>query len=279
MTDITAGGTPAPQATPTTAVPVTPAPAQAAPTPTPAPAPAGAEGHTEGGTPQPAASQPTPVVIEGQASPLAEGTPADGVIAGGETPTGDDAPKVDAPVVAETKAGEEAPAAEPAQPTPAEPIKYEPWTLPENVSLAEDQTSALNNIFAKGNIPPELGQEIVTYGAGLIQKAQEALAQQQHDVFAASRASQRKEFEKQAGNRRETILNDAKSGLAVAVPNAKARAALLEVLGATGAGDNTHVIHAFATIGKQARERSAPGPTLSTPKPKSAAERRYGPSK
>lgn len=287
MTDVV-GGAPA-QTTPITAVPVTPAaPAQATPTPTPAVAtpsaegaplgstPSGAEGHMAGGDPQPASAQPAAspdAVIGGQADPTPPAVEAAPVIAGDEAP----APAEGEVVTPEVKAGEEAPAS--LQTTPTEPLKYEPWTLPENVSLAEDQTSALNNIFTKGNISPELGQEIVTYGAGLIQKAQEALVQQQHDVFAKSRAAQRQEFEKQAGNKRETIVNDAKAGLAAAVPNAKARAALLDVLGATGAGDNTHIIHAFANIGRQARERSAPGPSLSTPKPKSAAERRYGPSK
>ncbi len=268
MTDVSAAGVPAQPTAP--AVPITPVPA--------APVIAGSTPSAEGasvvvGTPSEGAAP----ALEGQAAPAEPAViagdvqpPADGVIAG-------DAP-VEEPKPAEAEPPAE-PAVEAAPTTPPEPIKYEPWALPEGVSLAEEQTGALNNILGKYNLSQDAGQEIVAYGAGLIKQAQEAMSQAQHDVFAESRAAQRKEFEKQAGNRRETVLADAKAGLALAMPNAKARAALLDVLTATGAGDNTHLIHAFATIGKQSRERSAPGPTLSTPKPSTAPERRYGKGK
>jgi hypothetical protein len=101
----------------------------------------------------------------------------------------------------------------------------------------------------------------------------------QVDAFAETRAGWVKDFETSAGNRRNTILADAKAAVLHAVPDDKTRAELWNVLALTGAGDHPAVIRAFAAIGKGLRERAAPSPGTPAKTTLSPAERRYGPSR
>ncbi len=161
-------------------------------------------------------------------------------------------------------------AAQPAFPT------YEPFKLPEGVTLTDERGTALNNMLGKMGLSQEHGQEIVNFGAGLLQEHAKALEQHQHDVFAETRRNWRNDFEKTAGNRRNTLLGDANHALVEAFPNAKDREALQSVLAFTGVGDHPLMIRAFAALGKKLREPSAPLPGIPARQPQSAADRRYG---
>lgn len=161
------------------------------------------------------------------------------------------------------------------------PGVYADWVLPESLTLEAPQTAALNNILGKYGLTQEAGQEIIDFGANVLKDAQEkmgkALVEAQADAFAETRRGFVNDFEKSAGNRRNTILNDAKSGLASLVPNEAARAELLDILGITGAGDHKAVINAFAALGKRMREQGSPAVPLSSPRSnETPADRRYG---
>lgn len=243
--------------------------------------------------------EPTPV-IGGDAAPVAAAP-----VAAVETPVAVAevvAPEAVAAVETPAEAGL-AEAAEPAE-TPAEPAAeaapegekpegeadpapegdkasqfptYEPFKLVEGLELAPEQSAALNNLLGKHNLSQEAAQEIVDFGSAILKGAQDRLTQQQNDVFAETRRGWVKDFEKQAGNRRNTMLNDAKQAIADAVPDAKQRQELWNVLALTGAGDHPAVIRAFANIGKRARERGAPLPTApAKTTPNTPWEGRYG---
>lgn len=159
---------------------------------------------------------------------------------------------------------------------------YEDWTIPEGLEMQPEQTTAFNEVIGKYNLSQEAGQELIEFGSGLIKQSMDQyaaqLAQQQQDQFAETRRGWVKEFETAAGNRRNTILDDAKSAIRDAVPDEKARAELWDVLAFTGAGDHPAVINTFAAIGRKSRERGAPSKPIATNVPQNPAERRYGKS-
>ena len=106
------------------------------------------------------------------------------------------------------------------------------------------------------------------------------MAQRQQDVFVETRRGWVQQFDKGAGNRRDTILNDAKFAITSTITDAKERAALWQVLGdVTGAGDHPAVVNLLGKIGARLRERNAPPSPIPNNAAKSAnpADRRYGP--
>lgn len=211
-----------------------------------------------------------PVTEEAPVEPVTEEIPAEPVV--------EDVP---AAAVEEVPAEpaiepEAAPAAEAA---PAELPTYEAFDLPEGISLADEDLSELTTVFGKYGLTQEAAQDLATFGAERIKRgveqAQEAMAQSQQDVFNQTRQGWVKEFERQAGNQRNTILNDAKAAIKDAVPDEKQRAALWDVLAYTGAGDHPAVINLLSAIGKRNREGKAPGPSIATTISGNPADRRY----
>ncbi len=190
-----------------------------------------------------------------------------------------------APAAEETPAtAAEAPAeeAEPAAEAPVVELPtYEPFELPEGISLVDEDLGELTAVFGKYGLSQEAAQELATFGAERIKRGveqvQEQMAQHQQDVFNQTRQGWVKEFERQSGNQRNTILNDAKSAIKDAIPDDKQRAELWDVLAYTGAGDHPAVINLMAAIGKRNREGKAPGPSLASSNSGNPADRRYTP--
>ena len=175
------------------------------------------------------------------------------------------------------EAGKEGEGAKPDASVEAKVPTYAEFKLPEGMTMEAAQTSAFGNILGKYGLSQEAGQEIMDFGAGVLKQAQERMAEAQVDAFAETRRGWVKDFESMAGNRRNTMLNDAKAAIKDAVPDDKARAELWNVLAFTGAGDHPAVIKAFAAIGKRARERGAPSPAVpAKQQTTSPADRRYG---
>lgn len=197
-------------------------------------------------------AKPEPSAVEGEAAPVAE-------------------PEVKAPDAAEAKPEGEAAPAE------AEPLKYEAFKLPEGFTAQPEQIESFTGLIGKYGVPQEAAQELMDLHAGALQKAADAMAQHQQDVFAETRRGWVQDFEKTAGNRRDTILNDAKFAITDTIKDAKEREALWNVLAFTGAGDNPAVINAMAKMGRRLRERSAPAQGLpARAQPNNPADRRYG---
>lgn len=235
-----------------------------------------------------AAEAPAPAAVD--VAPVAE-TPVVEAPAVVETAPEAAAPAAEAEAASEETAAEpaaEAAAAEDAAPEAAEasaepakpePPKYEDWKVPEGMSLDTERSSALSNIFGKYGLSQEAGQEIVDFGASYLRAQQERMEENQREVFAEMRRGWVQDFEKDSGNRRNTMLNDAKTAIREALPDEKQRAALWEALAITGAGDHPAVIRAWANIGKRLRERAAPSPGLPADPNRNMrpADRRYAP--
>ena len=185
---------------------------------------------------------------------------------------------------AEPVAPASAAAAEPAAPeTAAEPVApvYQDFAFPEGITAQPEQITALTGILGKYNLTQEAGQELVDLHASTFQawtdQATEKMAQAQRDAFEETRAGWRKDVDKRFGNRRDTVLNDAKWALGELMPDAKKRSELHQMLAFTGAGDHPAMIELLSAATKKMRERTAPARGL-PPKnaPASPADRRYG---
>ncbi len=207
----------------------------------------------------PAVVVPAAVVETPAPAPVVEAAPA------AETPPKVEAADTEAKPAVTEPAAVEAPPAEaekkPEAEVKPEALKYE-FKFPETVKADTAQVSAYSNILAKHNISPEAGQELVDFYGSQIKGAHDAMAQEQQDVFAQTRQGWQRDFYKQAGNRRDTILNDAKFAVGEVIKDKKEREAFWGVLNYTGVGDHPANIMAWAKVGKRLRENSAPGPGL-----------------
>jgi hypothetical protein len=230
--------------------------------------------------PEAAAAEPTPSQPDVAAAPA----PEPEARAAAPEPAAEAASEGQEPA-AEEPAAEAAPdgeklaeAAADAEPPKAEPPKYEPFKLPEGFSADEAQLSAYGNIMGKYGLTQDAAQEIMDFGGSVLKQGAEKMRQDQFDAFAEMRREWVKDFDKQAGNRRNTILNDAKTAIRDLVPDEKQRTELWSVLAQTGAGDHPAVIRTFAALGKRMREGKAPGPSVPVNPSNnlSPADRRYG---
>lgn len=168
-------------------------------------------------------------------------------------------------------------AAEAIEVAPLEPITYEAFNLPEGFEAPAERIEAFTGLLNEYSLSQEAGQKLMDLHAETIKQVGDQMAQHQIDAFAETRSGWVKQFDKQAGNRRDTILNDAKWAIGEVVKDDKARQELWNVLAFTGAGDHPAVINAFASAAKRMRERSAPPQGLpAKAQPTNPAERRYG---
>ena len=169
--------------------------------------------------------------------------------------------------------------AEGAEPTPPATPTFEAFTLPEGFQAAPEQLESFHSVLGKYGLTQEAGQELIDLHATEIKRQVEAMAQQQLDTWQKTRAGWREDFFKTAGNRSDTIANDARFAIGELVKDANERKALHEVLAVSGVGDNKHVIKLLAAAGRRLRERSAPPPGLSQNGARSTDKptQRYGP--
>lgn len=224
----------------------------------------------------PIAASPAPVesAIEAAPEPVVEAEVKAEPVA---EPVVEAAPVEPAPVEGEKVAEGtvETPAVEAPAPT------YETFKMPEGVQAAPEQIETFTGILGKYGLTQEAGQELMDLYGNAAKEAADAMVQRQQDVFAETQAQWVKDFDKSAGNKRDTILNDAKWAITNLVPDGNARKEVWQVLAYTGAGNNKHVINLLASAAKKMRERAAPpSPTPTNPgKATNPADRRYGAAK
>ena len=237
----------------------------------PSPSPVAAEPAAPAA--QPIESAPAAPVVE--AVPPAESS----VIAEAPEP----AAEVPAEKPAETPAvvpEGEAPKAEgeDGAPAVAAPIVYEDFKLPEGFQAAPEQITAFTGVLSEFGLNQEQGQKLMDLHAETLKKATAAMAEQQQDAFAKTQRTWREDFYKTAGNRADTMANDARRGIALLVPDAAARKELLYVIGesCSGVGNHKALIGAFASAARKLSERGAgPSPQPTPRVPGDKAERRY----
>lgn len=209
-----------------------------------------------------------------EATPSPETPPADTTVAGAassEIPVTEQSASVDA-----TAKPEEAPL--PVEATPPAPVAYTDFTMPEGVTVEGPQLSAYKNILGKFALPQEAGQELLEFGAQSIKDAIKAEGQRQHDVFAKQQSEWTKQVDKEFGNRRDTVIQDANWVLANFGGTKEQRTKLNHDLAMTGAGNNPNFIRLLANIKKKLSEREAAPAGLPTNGARSvpAYDRRYG---
>ena len=219
--------------------------------------------------PQTAAPTPEPVVTPAPAVEVAPAAP--------ETAAAPEAPKVvahtETPSLME-QAGAKKPeesavpvavAAEPAAPT------YEPFNLPEGISLEADKLGNYTTVLGRHNIPQAAGQELLDmYIAERQRDAVDTLARQ-HQAFA----DMRKEWRDQTTSDPEmggANLNTTMDAVAFVrdryVPKTgPIRDAFDKMLTTTGVGDHPEFFRFIARIGRDLREPAPPRVAQFSPPP------------
>lgn len=234
----------------------------------------------------PAAPEPAAAVVEAPASVEAAAPVESAIEAAAE-------PVVEAPAEPEASAVPEAAVEVAAEAAPAEPAAeaekppvelaapvYEDFTLPDGFQAAPEQIQEFTGLLGEARLDQATGQRFMDLHAKSLQAAVEQMSQRQTDTFEQTRAGWRSDVEKRFGNRRDTVVNDAKFAITQLVPDEKAQKELWNVLAFSGVGDHPAVIAAFAAAAPRLRERASPPAGLPNTGAKSnPAERRYGGAK
>jgi hypothetical protein len=234
---------------------------------------------------EPAAPAPAPVVeapapaVEALA-PVAE-APVEAPIAA-EAP---EAPVSEAPAepaaaepsVVEGEPKPNEPALE-AAPEPEKPV-YGEFKFPEGVAAQPEQIKAFTDLLGNVDVRTQEGaQALLDMHTQAMQDMAKTLQQQGQDAFQNVRRDWREDFYKRAGNRADTMANDAKWAIQELFPKTEDRKPFTDLLAATGAGDNFSMISALARVARRLRERGAPGAAIpAKEQPLRAADRRYAP--
>lgn len=260
---------PAPVIAPAPASVAAPVPAVAAPSQAAQPAvPIAGTGAEAAVAPPPASSPETaPVVVEAPKPAATEGS-----LLG-------DAKVADAPKPAEAAAPAPAPA--PAEPPPAP--TYEPFTLPEGVTLEAEKVSELTKLLGETELATKadhgamqgLGQKLVDMY--IAESKRVADAQQQS--WIRTRDEWRNTFiadEQIGGARREATLRDCAKVIEDFGGNAEQQAQLRQAFGITGMGDHPALIRLLNNVAKVTNEptKTATG-TPAAARPASKSARRY----
>lgn len=152
-----------------------------------------------------------------------------------------------------------------------EPVAYEPFTFPEGFTAPDDKIAEFSALIGGHQVPQETAQKLIDLHVQMARDMQAQMAQNQYDVFAQTRAGWLRDLDKQYGPRRPAVVESAKRAVMAAFADAngrfgeKAQAALKATWAAldyTGAGDNPHVITAFANLHRRLSERQAPTPSV-----------------
>lgn len=221
---------------------------------------------------------PPPVVVEPEAAPapVAEAAPAAEVAPVEPAAAEPEKPAEPAPAEAAKPAE-----GEPKPEVPAEPVApvYTDFKLPEGLKAAPEQIEAFTKVLAEHGLSQEAGQQLMDMHGATLKQIYEQKAQADNDAFQETRKGWRDDFYKAAGNRADTIANDAKWLINDVVKDKKQLADLKGVLNFTGAGDHPAVLNFLGSVAKRLRERAAPPPSVPTRTPVDKAEARYNPTR
>lgn len=244
-----AASAPAPQPAPVAAISPAPAvPAPAAPAPAPAAAPA----------PTPEAAAPTPA-----SAPAAEPPTA----LGGEAPKPADKPADEkAPAAAEAKPAEGAaePEKKDGQSDSPAPPSFEPWSLPEGLTLDQETTGKFTGLLGKFETDAKvdhamvqaLGQDLVNFHLAEI----DALNQRTMTAWREAFTKQVKDWgdafkadPEWGGNGYQTTVNDAREFINRFGGNVEQQNEVHKLMDDYGVGNNLAVIRLFANAMRQMR--------------------------
>ena len=243
------------------------------------------------------AAEAPAIVAPVEAAPAAEAVAADtpvvDVVEGGDSAPDSAAepvaePSEDAEAESPLAGDAPAPEAEPEFAPEAEPIVYEPWVIPQDMTIEAEQLSELNEVIGKHRLDQAAAQEIIDAGAKLLRDIQTKSAEQiqtqvlqeiqqsNADQFTETKKSWQADFDKRVGNQRNTYLDDAKLAIRTALPDDMARKEALDALAVSGLDHHPAIITLLANLGRPNRERRAPVPSSPTAQAQTPEVRRYG---
>lgn len=262
---LVAAPAPAPVQVPVIAAAAAPAPAvEAAPAPVAAavaPAPVSSEPAT---SPVAAAAAtesapPTAPVASSPEAAAADPTPTPSLLTEAvKPPAGEPAPAPDAP------------------PPEAPVVTYEPFTLPEGITLAEKDVGRYTEVLAKHKAPQELGQDLINLHLEEVQKTRAAIDKANRDGWHQTRTQWADEVRADpdlGGARLQTTLTRCAD---VMDRFAGDPVAFRDMLKLTGTDNHPLMVGFLNNIGKVLSEpRAVPAPKP-MPLPTTKAQRRYG---
>lgn len=248
------------------ASPVSSEPAPAV-TPSAEPAPAPAE-TTVAETPAADTLKPhteTPSLLE-QAGKVEE-KPADAV----------KPPEADKPKEGEKKVEGAVEPPKPVEAAPAEPFKFEPYTIPEGFKADDTRINSLNEVLTKADLSPQQkGQALIDLHVSEMQNYDSQTRQHQHDAFAETRAGWRKEVmgdPELGGSGFKTAMTDIAQMRDKFVSRHKEGTKAYQAdwdnfnnfLAATGAGDNPAFLRFIRNVSRWANEPAPITPDIRPP--------------
>lgn len=174
-------------------------------------------------------------------------------------------------------------AAEPEAPKAEEPDvpTYGEFKMPEGIAAEPEQIKAFTDLLGNVDVRTQDGAQALLdlHTSSLKQFAEtyaKDLQQKGQDAFQDMRRDWREDFYKRAGNRSDTMANDAKWAIQELFPKTEERKAFTDLLTVTGSGDNFAMVSALSRVARRLRERSAPATPLSAKPPTmDKAQRRY----
>jgi hypothetical protein len=183
-----------------------------------------------------------------------------------------EAPPVQDSLIGSTVKDEEAP------PASSKDFTLEPFTVPEGITLAEDQLKELQTILVEASPTKEVaqatGQKLVDLFVKEVQQL-EAAQQRQWEDTNAEWVKAVKADPEIGGNRIDTALRNCASVIETFGGTKEQKAEIREALKITGAGNHPAMVRLFNRIGEALGEgQPKPAPTP-TPKPQTRAQRRY----
>lgn len=265
-----------------------PAPAQAAPV-QPAPAVALVAAVAPPTAAPAAPTQPVIASRPGEASPPVPAPNPDGASPAREVPSGEASLLSEAPKAAE--ATDAKPEVKPeaksedvkpeAEAKPAE-IAYQEFKFPEGFKTDAEGIGKFQEIARKNGLTQENAQGFVDLfieqTKGLPEQIAKQITDQWTDTFQKQTADWKREFTDDpfiGKNQANTTLNDARWAIEKLGGSPEQVKALWGLLSATGAGNNIHMIRAFANAARVMREAAPPLPSHPRQMAKTGAAGRY----
>lgn len=156
------------------------------------------------------------------------------------------------------KPGEEGAAPPAAAP---EPVKFEPFTLPEGVTLAEDRVKEFTDTLVNPELgPQDRAQALVDMHVAALQQYAESTIQAQHKAFGDMRREWRTEVmadEELGGAGHQTAMAAVARMRDLFVPAAR-REAFNRAMDLTGAGDHPEILRVFYNAARLFDEPAPP---------------------
>lgn len=251
-----------------------------------APAPARAA-HVIDVPPPAPVSSPAPVAAVPEASPaptLEAPLPSDPAPAQAPTPAPVQAPQStllggpDKPVEQPAPGDANAPEGQSVEPAP--PPTYEPFTLPEGVTLSQpERLEAYTSTLGKFGISQEGGQELISMHLAEITQRENAIRTEHANAETAREQEWRQQTQQDpeiGGNRLQTTLDSVHQFIRTHGGNAAEQAEALKVLNETKVGSNPTILRLLSRAGSTMSEGKPLAAAAPPSLPKSNTQKLYG---